>query len=78
VKNADLTHRSSAGCSPQLPLMVEAFEGETAETTTMLQVIGAFVTAHRPPDVTIVASAGISDANRRTIEAADDSPPYLR
>jgi hypothetical protein len=53
------------------PLMVNAFEGNKAETATMLPVIEAFVAAHRLDDVKIVADAGmISDANKRAIEAA--------
>jgi len=53
------------------PLMVEAFEGNRAETTTMLPTITAFITAHQLTDVTIVADAGmISEANKRAIEAA--------
>jgi Transposase DDE domain len=53
------------------PLMVEAFEGNRAETTTMLPTITAFMTAYQLRDVTIVADAGmVSDANRRAIEAA--------
>jgi DDE family transposase len=53
------------------PLMVSAFEGNKAETKTMLPVIEAFMAAHQLPDVTIVADAGmVSDANRRHIEAA--------
>jgi hypothetical protein len=53
------------------PLMVEAFEGNKAETHTMLPVISAFMTAHRLSDVTIVADAGmISEANKQAIEAA--------
>jgi hypothetical protein len=53
------------------PLMVEAFEGNKAETHTMLPVIEAFMTAHRLTDVTIVANAGmISEANKQAIEAA--------
>jgi Transposase DDE domain len=52
------------------PLMVEAFEGNTAETTTMLPTIRAFMAAHRLADVTIVADAGmVSETNRRAIEA---------
>jgi transposase len=44
---------------------------ETAETKTMLPVIEAFMTAHRLPDVTVVADAGmISETNRKEIEAA--------
>jgi hypothetical protein len=53
------------------PLMVEAFEGNTAETTTMLPTIRAFMAAHQLADVTVVADAGmISEANKRAIEAA--------
>ena len=53
------------------PLMVEAFEGNRAETTTMLPTIRAFLAAHQLPDVTVVADAGmISEQNRRAIEAA--------
>jgi Transposase DDE domain len=53
------------------PLMVEAFEGNRAETTTMLPTIRAFMAAHRLADVTIVADAGmVSESNRRAIEAA--------
>ena len=53
------------------PLMVSAFEGNKAETGTMLPVIAAFMTAYLLPDVTIVADAGmVSDANRRAIEDA--------
>jgi hypothetical protein len=53
------------------PLMVSAFEGNRAETTTMLLVIEKFMAAHDLPDVTVVADAGmISDANMKAIEAA--------
>jgi len=53
------------------PLMVSAFEGNKAETRTMLPVIESFMAAHDLPDVTIVADAGmVSDANRRDIENA--------
>jgi hypothetical protein len=52
------------------PLMVSAFEGNKAETKTMLPVIKAFMAAHRLPDVTVVADAGmISEANQKAIEA---------
>jgi hypothetical protein len=52
------------------PLMVEAFEGNAAETTTMLPTIRAFMAAHQLADVTIVADAGmVSETNRRAIEA---------
>jgi hypothetical protein len=53
------------------PLMVEVFEGNRAETTTMLPTITAFMAAHQLRDVTVVADAGmISDANKKAIEAA--------
>jgi hypothetical protein len=53
------------------PLMVSAFEGNKAETKTMLPVIEAFMAAHQLPDVTVVADAGmISESNQRQIEAA--------
>ena len=53
------------------PLMVEAFEGNNAETATMLPVINAFKAAHQLTDVTVVADAGmISEANQKAIEAA--------
>src|SRR5262249_61194970 len=53
------------------PLMVSAFEGNRAETKTMLPVIQAFMTAHQLPDVTVVADAGmVSEANQKAIEAA--------
>ena|SRR5258706_10393909 len=42
-----------------LPLMVSAFEGNRAGTKTMLPVIEAFMAAHRLPDVTVVADAGM-------------------
>jgi hypothetical protein len=54
------------------PLMVNAFEGNRAETKTMLPSIRAFMAAHRLPGVTIVADAGmISEANMKEIEAED-------
>jgi hypothetical protein len=53
------------------PLAISAFEGNMAETRTMLPVIESFMTAHGLPDVTIVADAGmISEANQKAIEAA--------
>ena len=53
------------------PLMVEAFEGNKAETKTMLPVITSFMAAHRLADVTVVADAGmISEANQHAIEDA--------
>jgi transposase len=51
------------------PLMVEAFEGNKAETLTMLPTIRSFMDAHRLTDVTVVADAGmISAANQNAIE----------
>jgi hypothetical protein len=53
------------------PLSVAAFEGNKAETATMLPVIAAFKTAHRLTDVTVVADAGmISEANQIALAAA--------
>jgi hypothetical protein len=51
--------------------MVNAFEGNKAETTTMLPVIEAFQAAHQISEVTVVADAGmVSAANQQAIEAA--------
>ena len=53
------------------PLMVEAFEGNRAETQTMIPVIESFMAAHQLGDVTVVADAGmVSEANRNAIEDA--------
>lgn len=53
------------------PLMVNAFDGNTAETTTMLPVIRPFMDAHQLADVTVVADAGmVSAANQKAIEEA--------
>ena len=53
------------------PLMLSAFEGNKAETKTMLPVIRQFTAAYALSDVTVVADAGmISDANMKAIEAA--------
>ena len=53
------------------PLTVEAFEGNKAETATMLPVINAFKAAHQLTDVTVVADAGmISEANQVALQAA--------
>ena len=40
------------------PLMVHAFEGNRAETTTMLPTITAFMAAHRLTDVTVSRTRG--------------------
>jgi hypothetical protein len=53
------------------PLNVAAFEGNKAETATMVPVINAFKTAHHLTDVTVVADAGmISEANQVALHAA--------
>ena len=53
------------------PLAVEAFEGNKAETATMLPVINAFKAAYQLQDVTVVADAAmVSQANQTAIEAA--------
>jgi hypothetical protein len=53
------------------PLMVHAFEGNRAETTTMLPVLTAFLQEHDLSQLTVVADAGmVSEANKRAIEAA--------
>ena len=52
------------------PLAVEAFEGNKAETATMLPVINAFKAAHNLSDVTVVADAGmISEANQIALQS---------
>jgi Transposase DDE domain len=54
-----------------LPLAVEAFEGNRAETATMLPVINAFKAAHNLSEVIVVADAGmISEANQVDLKAA--------
>lgn len=53
------------------PLMVHAFAGNRAETTTMIPVLQAFLDAHGLSEVTVVADAGmVSEANKHAIEAA--------
>lgn len=52
------------------PLMIEAFEGNKAETATMLPVIRSFQKAHQLTDVVVVADAGmVSEANKKLLEA---------
>jgi hypothetical protein len=49
-----------------------AFDGNTAETKTILPVIQAFAAAHQIPEVTVVADAGmLSEANLAAIEDAE-------
>ena len=62
----------------RFPLMVEAFEGNAAETTTMLPTIRAFMAAHQLTDVTIVADAWmVLETNRRAIEACGCRQPVM-
>jgi len=52
-------------------LTVQAFEGNKAESATMMPTIQGFMAAHRLRDVTVVADAGmVSEANCKAIEAA--------
>lgn len=58
--------------SAGFPLMIEAFEGNRAETHTMLPTFRAFMPAHKLKDVTIVADAGmVSEANRNAIRGRE-------
>jgi len=60
------------GVSPLslFPLTVGAFEGNKAETATMLPMINSSTAAHRLSDVTVVADAGlISEGNQAAIGA---------
>src|SRR5512135_1867513 len=53
------------------PLMVNAFEGNKAESSTLVPTVQAFMAAHQLPDVTVVADAGmVSAGNQRAIEDA--------
>jgi len=53
------------------PLMVQGFEGNRAETKTMLPVLQSFMAAHQLADVTVVADAGMfSEANQKAVEDA--------
>jgi hypothetical protein len=53
------------------PLTIKAFEGNKAETATIVPTLKEFMTAHRLTDVTVVADAGmISSANKTAIEQA--------
>ena len=51
--------------------MVQGFEGNRAETKTMLPVLQSFMAAHQLADVTVVADAGMfSEANQKAVEDA--------
>lgn len=53
------------------PLMVEAFEGNRAETTTIIASLQAFQVAHALPEITVVVDAGmLSDGNLRALSGA--------
>ena len=53
------------------PLQVHAFDGNTAETKTMIPVINAFQAAYGLPGVTVIADAGMmSEANCKDLEDA--------
>lgn len=53
------------------PLTVQAFEGNKAETATMLPTLQAFMSAYDLDNVTVVADAGmVSEANKKQIEQA--------
>lgn len=53
------------------PLQVHAFDGNTAETKTIVPVIQGFAAAHGLPQVTVVADAGMmSEANLKHLEDA--------
>ncbi len=48
--------------------MVQGFEGNKAETKTMLPVLQSFMAAHQLADVTVVADAGMfSEANQKGV-----------
>ena len=50
------------------PLAVEAFEGNKAETATVLPTLQAFMAAHRLTGITVVADAGmLSENNKKAI-----------
>jgi DDE family transposase len=54
-----------------MPLMVDAFEGNRAETKTIIPLVQRFVAAHGIAGVTVVADAGMmSEANLADVEDA--------
>ena len=53
-----------------MPLMISAYEGNTAETKMMIPTLKKFMATHGLSEVIIVADAGmISEANWKAIEA---------
>jgi hypothetical protein len=57
-KERRLEPQITVGCGGS-PLQVHAFDGNTAETKTILRVIQAFAAAHGVPEVTVVPDAGM-------------------
>ena len=56
---------------PGFPLEIHSFEGNTAETHTILPVLTAFQDRHQVADMVVVADAGmLSDTNLAAIDAA--------
>jgi hypothetical protein len=54
-----------------MPLMIDAFEGNRAETKTMIPLVQRFVAAHGIAGVTVIADAGMmSEVNLAEIEDA--------
>ena len=54
-----------------MPLMIDAFEGNRAETKTMIPLVQRFVAAHGIAGVTVIADAGMmSEANLAEVEDA--------
>jgi Transposase DDE domain len=54
-----------------MPLMIEGFEGNRAETKTMIPLVQRFVAAHGIAGVTVIADAGMmSEANLAEVEDA--------
>jgi hypothetical protein len=54
-----------------MPLMIDAFEGNRAETKTIIPLVQRFVAAHGIAGVTVVADAGMmSEANLAEVEDA--------
>jgi transposase len=47
-------------------LLVHAFEGNKAETRTMLPVVQQFMAAHHLPEVTVVADAGMMSGSSQS------------
>jgi len=62
----------SAGRPARVPLEIGCFEGNTAETTTIVPIIKAFQDRHGRADKVVVADAGmLSASNLRELDDAD-------